>query len=162
MRRAALVALLLAGCAHAKTPAQVLADIDTSTYTLPTDTGELYTLAAHRGHVLVLQFFATWCVPCLAEVNQLAHFAQVHPDVEFASVAFDLDADRSLHTFRQTLGVPYALLVADEATRGGTSTFGRIPELPTTVVIDRQGVVRSAFTGLVPDADLEKLIAAAR
>lgn len=159
--RAALLLLALAGCAHAKTPEQALSEIDTSTYALPTDTGELWVLGAQKGHVVVMQFFATWCVPCLAEVNQLKALSGSHPEVVFASVAFDLDADRSLATFRQAAGVPYALLVADPATRDGSSSFGKIPELPTTVVIDKQGKVRSAFTGLVPDADLEKLIAAA-
>ncbi|MBS2029224.1 MAG: TlpA family protein disulfide reductase [Deltaproteobacteria bacterium] len=160
---AALVLVLAAtGCAHARSPEQVLADIDTARYQLPTDTGEPYALAQHRGHEQVVMFFATWCVPCLAEVNQLQKLAARQDGLEIVGVVMDLDAARTAAAFRHTTGVTYPLLIADDATRAGESVFGRIPELPTTVVIDKQGVVRSAYTGLVPDEDLDKLIRAAR
>jgi len=163
LKRAAVLALLLlAGCAHTRTPAQVLADIDTARFVLPTDDGQVYSLAAHRGQVVVLQFFATWCVPCLAEVNQLQKLPARFPGVQVVGVAFDLDAALTLGAFRRATGVTYPLLIADDATRAGDGPFGRVPEMPTTVVIDRDGVVRSAFGGLLEDADLDRLIEAAQ
>jgi len=159
---ALMLALAAAGCAHAKSPEQVLADIDTARYMLPTDTGETFALGQQRGHEVVMIFFATWCVPCLAEVTQLQKLTAREPGLEVVGVVMDLDAARSAPTFRQTTGVTYPLLIADDVTRSGDSVFGRVPALPTTVVIDKDGVVRSAFTGLVPDEDLDKLIRAAR
>jgi len=158
----AVLAVALCGCAHGATQRDALAAIDTGRFALRTDTGAMYALADHPGRVRVVQFFSSWCVPCLAELNQLQKLVEREPDVTVVGVDFDLDAARTIGAFRATAKVTFPLLVADDATRKGEGVFGPIAVLPTTVVIDPAGVVRGAFTGLVSDASLERLIAAAR
>lgn len=156
-------ALALAACAHAKSGAEVLAEIPTGAFRLPDSDGRPFELAAHRGHVVVVQFLATWCMPCLAEANQLQKLAaRGAPDVEVVGVALDLDAARVLPAFKQSAGITYVLLAGDEATRLGRGPFGKVPELPTTAILDAQGTVRAAFAGLISDADLDRLLAEAR
>lgn len=157
------LALALTSCAHARTGAELLADIPTGAFRLPDSDGQPFELAAHRGHVVVLQFFATWCTPCLAEVNQLKNLSvRGVRDVEVVGVALDVDAARVLPAFKRSAAVEYLLLAGDEPTRLGRGPFGKVPELPTTVVIDAAGTVRSAFAGLISDADLDRLLADAR
>ena len=159
MRLASLaLALAACGCAHTRSLSDALAEIDTSQFALPTDRGDTYALAEHRGKVVVLEFFTTWCVPCLAEVNQLEKLKQRFPGLEVAGVALDLDAARTLPSFRLATGVDFPLLLADEDTRNGSGPFGRVPQLPTTAIVDSRGVVCSAFTGLLEDRDLDSLV----
>jgi thiol-disulfide isomerase/thioredoxin len=163
--QAALLSLSLGlfACAHALTGRELLADIHTGAFRLPDSEGRPFELAAHRGHVVVLQFFATWCTPCLAEVNQLKNLSvRGVRDVEIVGVALDVDAARVLPAFKRSAGVEYLLLAGDEETRLGRGPFGKVPELPTTAVLDATGTVRSAFTGLISDADLDRLLDDAR
>ena len=153
---AALLALGLAtACAHA--PA--LAEIHTDGFALPTVDGPPLGLASLRGKVVIVTFFATWCFPCVAEVEPLKHLAARHPhDLAIVAVGMDLEGSQVLKPYRDAMTIPYAVLVADADTREGHSPFGPIRELPSTFIIDPQGHVQSAFAGVAPEALLEQMV----
>jgi len=113
-------------------------------------------LASTRGKVTVLDFWATWCGPCLNAMPMLDALAAKHPEI--AVLAINLDdpvAARALFTER---GYRMTLLVDDEtvSTRYGVST------IPHTVVIDPAGVVRMVARGggANLEATVERLLAA--
>jgi thiol-disulfide isomerase/thioredoxin len=112
--------------------------------------GDRVTLAASRGKVTVLDFWATWCGPCLAAMPRLDQLARSHPDV--AVLAVNLDdpaAARALFDQRR-----YAMtLVADD---GDASQRYGVSSIPHTVIIDRRGVVREVVHGT--GGDLPRLV----
>ena len=118
--------------------------------------GDPVALAASRGKVTVLDFWATWCGPCLAAMPRLDQLARKHP--ELAVLAINLDdaaAARALFDERH-----YAMtLVADD---GDASQRYGVSSIPHTVLIDRHGVVRDVIRGATGDlaARVEALVTA--
>jgi thiol-disulfide isomerase/thioredoxin len=103
--------------------------------------GDRVTLAASRGKITVLDFWATWCKPCLVSMPRLDRVARSHPDV--AVIAVNLDDPAAARALFDQRG--YAMtLVADD---GDTSQRYSVSAIPHTVIIDRRGVVRQVVRG---------------
>src|ERR1035437_3119800 len=64
-------------------------------FTLPKDDGKAVTLADFRGKILVLNFWATWCPPCVDEMPSLNRLAERYSDKGLEVVAVSVDEDRS-------------------------------------------------------------------
>jgi thiol-disulfide isomerase/thioredoxin len=116
--------------------------------------GERVSLDASRGKITVLDFWATWCKPCLAAMPRLDQLARANPDVAVIAVNLD-DAAAARALFDQRR---YAMtLVADD---GDASQRYGVSSIPHTVVLDRHGVVREVARGA--GADLAAIIARIR
>lgn len=89
------------------------------------------------GQVVILTFWATWCVPCREELPLLSKYAEQHATQRLAVLAFSLDAPDDLPRVRQvaqTLSFPTGLM-ADSSAPG----YGRIWRIPVNFTIDRAG-----------------------
>ncbi len=123
-------------------------------FTVPLYGGGELTLADCKGKVTVINFWATWCTPC---VKELPHFQTLHenyPDVEIVAVHSELvtdDVEEYLSNFDYTL--PFAL---DEG--GVITSFGGSTMLPQTVVLDRNGVIVYNKVGSVTYELLEETV----
>ncbi|HEY6179638.1 MAG TPA: TlpA disulfide reductase family protein, partial [Kofleriaceae bacterium] len=116
--------------------------------------GERFSLDASRGKITVLDFWATWCKPCLAAMPRLDQLARTNPDVAVIAVNLD-DAAAARALFDQRR---YAMtLVADD---GDASQRYGVSSIPHTVVLDRRGMVREVVRGA--GADLAAIVARIR
>lgn len=113
-------------------------------FTLPDVDGGQVTLSELRGQVVVLNFWAEWCGPCRLEIPTFSRFARNHPGVAVLGVATDGTVPR-LKRVREHLGIDYPVLLADRAT---VAAYG-VSTLPTTVIVDPEGRVRTAHTGIM-------------
>jgi len=106
---------------------------------------ERTTLAASRGKITVLDFWATWCKPCLAALPRLDEFTRAHPEV--AVIAINLDDAAAARALFDQRGYRMALAwdEGDAAERYGVSS------IPHTVIIDPRGVVRNVHRGFAGD-----------
>ena len=111
-----------------------------------------------RGQVWLLNVWASWCTGCAAEHPTLLDFARRNP-VRLVGLNYKDERADGMRWLTQ-FGNPYQTSAYDHDGRTGID-YG-VYGVPETFVIDKQGVVRSAYTGLVPDEDLDKLIRAAR
>jgi thiol-disulfide isomerase/thioredoxin len=107
--------------------------------------GARITLAEARGKVVVLDFWATWCKPCLLEMPRLDQVARAHPDV--AVIAINIDDPAAARAMFDRRGWTMAL-VADD---GDTSQRYGVSSIPHTVILDRRGVVRDVLHGARAD-----------
>ncbi|MFT3699340.1 MAG: redoxin domain-containing protein [Kofleriaceae bacterium] len=105
------------------------------------------TSIAIDGHVTVLDFWATWCKPCLYTTPHLDDLAKAHPDLRVIGISDD-DIDL-LRTHLAAHPVSFAQARDDDS---AASRAYLIQGLPTIIVIDRTGIVRWATVG-VPDLD---------
>jgi thiol-disulfide isomerase/thioredoxin len=102
--------------------------------------GKSFSLAAASGKVVVVNFWATWCEPCRAEMPALNTYLEKHKaeGLEILAISMDVPGDDSkVRDVMRSYGFDAAL--GREASFKG---YGRIWRLPLTFVIDRQGVLR--------------------
>lgn len=105
--------------------------------TLTTLAGERISTAQLLGKVVILTFWATWCVPCREELPLLSRYAQAHADQGLVVLGFSLDDPDNLEQVRavsRTLAFPTGLLRSDRL-----AGYGRMWRIPVNFTIDRQG-----------------------
>ncbi len=102
--------------------------------------GSAFSLVAHRGQVVVLNFWATWCAPCRAEMPAIDAFYRRYRDAGLAVVAVSMDRPADAAKARVVMrDYTFAAAFAVDAS---FKDYGRIWRLPLTFVIDRDGVLR--------------------
>ncbi|MEP0546092.1 MAG: TlpA disulfide reductase family protein [Rhodothermales bacterium] len=152
---ALVVALAFAGCQSETPPppgaapaVDAEADSDLAPdFTLTALDGSSFTLSEHRGEVVVLNFWATWCLPCLAEMPTLEALQQELGDegLQIVGISQDTGGADEIRPFADQLGVTYPLL--PDPAFNVSARYGGVPVLPTTIVIDRNGRITQTEYG---------------
>jgi len=116
--------------------------------------GKRHALADYQGRWVVLNFWATWCVPCIQEIPEIAEFARTYPRVAVIGVAMDAENAARVKQFAQKTGHAYPLVLANDAVE---KQLGEPKALPTTRVYDPTGKVVYDRPGRVDLRALEGL-----
>lgn len=121
--------------------------------------GKPRTLAPYKGRVLVVNFWASWCGPCVAEMPELVRLHDTYARKGIQFVGIGVDSQQNVQTFLKKVPVDYPILISGfggaDLARSLGNTAGA---LPFTVVIDANGVVRSTKLGQVAPAELSKTL----
>lgn len=135
------------------------ANMEFPTLEVATIDGKTFDLAARRGQWVVVNFWATWCGPCLKEMPELSALDAMREHVEVIGLDYeDIEPD-ALKAFMQKHPVVYPIAIVDvydpprdfEAPRG----------LPTTYLVAPDGKVAKHFLGPVTAKDIDEAIAKA-
>lgn len=140
-----LAACLLAAPAYAAMPTQPSLKVTTLD-------GKPYDLTAERGHWVIVNFWATWCVPCIKEMPAISQFVKTHPDVRAIGIAYDDTAPSDIRAFlaNHPVSFPVAQVTMDKPLKDFDEPLG----LPTTWLIAPDGKVAKHFMGPVTSASL--------
>ena len=118
--------------------------------------------AGLRGKVVLVDFWATWCQPCKKEMPGYQKLLNLYGSRGFAVIGFKFDTMTDMEDpvqFARKIGVRYPLAVAPEDLK---QKFGGIEGLPTTMLYDRQGILRKKVVGFeytdVIDSELKPLL----
>lgn len=148
-----VMALIVGGCGRSGELRAPAIGAPAPEYSAITPTGQPVTLAALKGQVVVLNLWATWCLPCLEEIPQLAalHTRFAGQDVRVIGVSIDAAGMGSDVTdFASEHRMPYDIwLDPDHNVSVKFLTVG----VPETFVIDRSGVIRARVIGAVRTGD---------
>ena len=100
-----------------------------------------------RGKVVLIDFWATWCQPCKKEMPGYQKLVDRYGSRGFVAIGFKFDTMRDMEDpleFASEIGVRYPLAVATDDVK---QRFGGIEGLPTTMLYDRQGILRTKVIG---------------
>ncbi|HEY0233125.1 MAG TPA: TlpA disulfide reductase family protein [Dokdonella sp.] len=140
--------LVIGSTAFAATPKQLsIATLD----------GKTFDLAAQRGKWVIVNFWATWCSPCIKEMPDISAFVASRQDVAAIGLAYE-DTDKAeVAEFAKSHPVKYPLAQVDMDKP--PADFDMPRGLPTTYLITPDGAVAKIFTGPITANDLDKAIA---
>ena len=120
-------------------------------FTLEALDGSTVSLASLRGKPVVLDFWATWCSPCIFQIPVLNAFHERNGErVEVIGVAVDADGREAVAPFAEEHDIGYRVLLGDAALAQSYEARG----FPTLYVIDEEGLIQSVHVGVVGGEDL--------
>jgi cytochrome c biogenesis protein CcmG/thiol:disulfide interchange protein DsbE len=139
------LALLLAFVLLSQTEKRDLPEDGTTNSTLPAlalqafDSKKPWDQQSLQGHITIINFFASWCTPCAAEMPELATLKKQFPDIQIIGVVWN-DDPKTVHAFLKKHGNPFTALWLDP--RGDATMALGIKGIPESFVIDAQGKIR--------------------
>ena len=130
-------------------------------FTLPDLDGKEHSLSDYRGKWVLVNYWATWCPPCLEEIPELEVFHSNHKDVDAVVLGINLEEIElePLRKFVEEQFISYPILRADPS---GGNELGRVMGMPTSFLISPPGEVVARQVGTVTAEGLEEFIAGYR
>lgn len=122
--------------------------------------GDMTFLSDFSGKVVIINFWATWCIPCRAEIPGFVKQQKKHSDdLVIVGISMDGDGPDVVPQFMERFGMNYPVLYGDENV---SRSYGGITGIPTTFVLDRNLVIQRVYIGYRPETvfaqDIEALI----
>lgn len=125
---------------------------------LPLLGGGASRIAEHRGKVVVLDFWATWCPPCVDSLPALGKVSREFADRGVVTFAVNRDEgpnrEQLVQSFVKGLGIADLPVALDDGQAAGAM---RVRALPTLVILDREGRVASSHVGALREEELRSL-----
>ncbi len=148
MVAAALMAAVVAGSASTK-PAP--------NFSLKTAEGKTVELKQLAGKVVVINFWATWCGPCRAEIPGMLEIYGKYKGkgLEIVGVSLDQQGFAVVTPFVQRMKIDYPVVVGDG---GLVAAYGNFQAIPTTFIVDRKGNIVGEHTGSMTKEQFEHMV----
>ena len=125
---------------------------------LPDLKGQNRRLADWRGHVLVVNFWATWCTPCRKEIPEFVRAQDRHGGKGLQIIGVAFDQPEPVAKFVLDYKMNYPVLIAGLDTMVLMREVGnRAGALPFTLILDRQGGATGTHLGALSEADLDSI-----
>jgi peroxiredoxin len=175
-----IVALIFTGCGvnGKPTPAQNTGDVTNAgsgsgsgdaekerkaalDFTLPDMSGKAHTLSKYQGKVVLIDFWASWCPPCRAEIPHLVKIYEKYKSQGLVIIGVGLDKKENLATISKELGLTYTVLVDDHNVTG---RLYDVKGIPRTLMLDKKGRIAADHTGFAEgmeselEAEVKKLL----
>ena len=148
-----LLLLGAVGCESANIPRAPEVGAMVPQYAAMTLAGDSISLSGHEGEVVLLNVWATWCIPCREEIPALQRLHDRFSEEGLRIVGVSVDArgeEATVRDFAQSFGVTYDIWL--DPSEQVISTF-RVIGVPNTFLIDREGIIRWKHIGAVKDDD---------
>lgn len=128
-------------------------------FTLPDLDGQMRSISEWDGKVVALNFWATWCPPCLKEVPEFVSLQEKYQDQGLQFIGIALQRPEEVREFVAEHKVNYPILTGElEVIKLAEAYGNHIGALPYTVIIDRNGQVAHVKPGILPTEEAESII----
>jgi peroxiredoxin len=119
----------------------------------PDLSGKKQNLQQWKGQVLLLNFWASWCAPCLSEIKYLKEYQQKFGPSGLQVIGLGIDQPRKLSNVKRSLQINYPILLLDEnRSRSTLKAWGNDSGMiPFTVIFDKSGRFVTAHRGIIDE-----------
>lgn len=152
-----LTAYFRGGGGSAATGPAALSGQQAPSFSVPAMSGGSAGLSSYRGRIVVMNLWASWCPPCRAEMPDLQRLYQAYRSKNLVVLGVDQgESAQRVSAFAGSLAIHYPILLDEQ------QQYGRVYAalgLPTTVIIDRNGVVVRGFDGPLSYAQMVSAVA---
>ena len=151
VQETALVRQLLLGNITSPTPSSTFVAPDerktAPDFTLADESGRPVKLSETRGNVILLSFWATWCVPCETEIPWFVEFQRANEGQGFKALGVSMDEGgwAAVKPYIQRMGINYSVMIGNDEV---ANLYGGLHTIPLTLVIDRHGRIAAIHAGL--------------
>lgn len=118
-------------------------------------TGKKLTLSDYKGKWVLINFWATWCPPCLKEIPDLVSLYESRKDVMVIGIAMDYRDPKTVLKFVDSLSISYPIVFGDKKI---AAQIGPVSMLPTTYLFDPAGQPAAYKVGLISRESLEEFM----
>ena len=154
-----VVALLFAATVAAAQEAAQQAAVDQSAppFALKDLRGKTVQLSGYKGKIVLLNFWATWCVPCQAEMPELVKLQKKYAarGLQIVGVTYEPEKPSVVNRIARKFKINYPLLFGTEAL---SKQYGIEEVLPVTLILDRDGKILSRINGIIQPEEIEQKI----
>jgi len=130
-----------------KTPSIILNDLN----------GKIIKLADYKGKIILVNFWAMWCPPCLAEIPELIKWQKEFKDngLQIIGITYPPTNRGKVRTFVRKMKINYPILVGSKKTK---AIFDSGENLPLTVIIDEEGIVKELIEGILFSEEFDEKV----
>ena len=146
-----LLTILLMGCGSSEEPAVIEVGAEAPNFSLTSLDGTTVRSSSLKGSIVVLNFWATWCQPCMGEIPELKKVA-ASSEAKVIGIALDQEGLKTIKPFVSSNNINYTVLVGDEAVFQRFNGVG----IPYTLVLDRSQRIVKIYRGPTTQEALEQ------
>ena len=129
-------------------------------FTLTDLEGSSVTLSDFRGQAVFINFWATWCPPCRAEMPEIEAVYQEYKDKDVVVIGVDLyESEGKVRRYIERGGYSWTFVID---TTGEVTRDYRVTSIPTSFFLDKQGIIRALKSGAMTKRSIESKLAEAR
>jgi thiol-disulfide isomerase/thioredoxin len=118
-------------------------------------TGKIHQLSDYKGRWVMVNFWATWCPPCLKEIPDLIAIYEHRKDVMIIGVAMDIDDPQAVLNFARSMAINYPIVLGD---RKIASQLDEVSLLPSTYFYDPDGNPAARQLGIISRESIEAFL----
>lgn len=137
---------------HGIKPGQSLPPIAAKTWS-----GEEFNLESLAGKVVLINFWASWCAPCMEELPELIKLYERYSKQGLVVLAINIDDDPAAGRKALQSGEPSFIILHDSGFGSRTASRYRVTSIPLSLLIDREGVIRQVCRGYSPTGLVDDL-----
>lgn len=142
-----------------KLPAAPVVNTQRPDFQLPDLLGVNRSINEWSGRIILINFWATWCSPCMQEIPVLNKLYSQYKQQGLQILGLAIDSPANILVFKDKLNINYPLLASETATMDIINQYGNPSALlPYSVIIDQQGQIRFKHIGILTQAMAEKVI----
>jgi len=151
-----LLGLYVAGRRTAQKPKPTAPGNAAPEFTVTDIDGKKLALSDYKGKVVLLDFWATWCTPCRAEIPHFVEMQQKYGPQGFQVIGISMDDDaKPVKEFYRQFNMNYPVAVGDDKL---AQSFGGVLGLPVNFIIDREGRIHAKYLGATDVSVIDKAV----